>query len=430
MRRSDASGIIASVSTDAGPSEKVAPDWDAFRARFPVTERAVYMNTGWSGPSSREVVEAVQRRIEREAFGGPTSPEVRHEKALLVQEARAALASVIGAEDVALMYSTTEGMNAVLRGLGLGPGDEVLTCNLEHSSVMVPCYHLRRTSGVDVSVVRSSANETADELAALFEEAITERTKLVVISHISYNRGTRLPVERIIRAAHERGALVLLDGAQSAGQIEVDARALDADFYAFPAHKFVLGPDGAGGLYVRPDLIERVEPAFVGHAASEYYDFEGNFTPRTGSLYKFQLPTHSGPLLAGVIEAVRLLRETGIAAIEARGRELSTRLLDGLLRIEGVDVRTPLDPALRSALVTFTVGDQDPNETCAALWQLARVVGRVAGDKRVRLSIAAFNNEADVDTALAAVEQLATRGLPSGALTAAQYKEQLAEDDD
>jgi L-cysteine/cystine lyase len=418
------------MSTDAGMPKMVAADWAAFRARFPVTERAIYMNTGWSGPSSREVVAAIQRRIEREAFDGPTAPEVRHEKALLVQEARAALASVVGAGEVALMYSTTEGVNAVLRGLGLGPGDEVLTCNLEHSSVMVPCYHLRRTNGVDVSVVRSSANETAEELAMLFEDAITARTKLVVVSHISYNRGTRLPVERIIRAAHERGALVLLDGAQSAGQIEVGVRALDVDFYAFPAHKFVFGPDGVGGLYVRPDLLARVEPPFVGHAASEYYDFEGGYTPRTETVLKFQLPTHSGPLVAGVIEAVRLLTETGIAAIEARGIELSSRLLDGLARIERVDVRTPLDPALRSALVTFTIGDQDPNETCAALWTIARVVGRVAGDKRVRLSLAAFNDEADVDTALDAIEQLATRGLPSGAMTAEQYKEQLAEDDD
>ena len=388
------------------------------------------MNTGWSGPSTRAVVDAIQRRIEREAFDGPTTLEVRHEKALLVREARAALAGLIGADDVALMYTTTEGVNAVLRGLNLGPGDEVLTCNLEHSSVIVPCYHLRDTAGVDVVVVRSSAEETADELAALFEASLTPRTKLVVISHISYNRGTRLPVERIISAAHDRGALVLLDAAQSAGQIEVDVRALDVDFYAFPAHKYVLGPDGVGALYIRPDLIERVDPPFVAHGASAFYDFEGSFTPRRDSLRKFEMTTHSGPLLAGVVETLRLLNHTGLAAIEARALELSQRLIDGLARLPNVAVHSPLDAPLRSALVTFTVAGQDPNETCAALWQLRRVVGRVVGDKRVRLSLAAFNDESDVDTALEAIEQLATRGLPPGAIGAEQYKELVAEDDD
>lgn len=409
-----------------------APDWAAFRSRFPVTERCVYLNTGWSGPSARDVVEAMARRTEREAFDGPTMPEVRHEKALLVRQARAALAGLIGAsaEELALMSTTTEGINVVLRGLGLGPGDEVLTCNMEHSSVMVPCYDLRRRAGVDVSVVRSSAEESVDELAALFERAITPKTKLVLISHISYNRGTRLPVERIITAAHAAGAFVLLDGAQPVGQIAVDVRALDVDFYAFPAHKYVLGPDGVGALYVRTDLVERLQPLAVAHGASEYYDFEGSWTPHDTSMKKFEITTHSGPLLAGVVTATGLLQETGIAIIEARLRALAGRLIDGLQRIPGVTLRSPLDPSLRSPLVTFTVGDQDPNETCAALWQLRRVVGRVVNDKRVRLSVAPFNNEADIDAALEAIEQLATRGLPPGALTAQQYKDVILEDDD
>jgi L-cysteine/cystine lyase len=407
-------------------------DWAAFRGRFPVTERLVYLNTGWSGPSSRDVVEAITARAEREAFDGPTTPEVRHEKALLVQEARSAMAGLIGAtsDDVALLTTTTEGVNTVLRGLGLGPGDQVLICNLEHSSVMVPAYELRRQAGVEVEIVRSSAQESADELAGLFERAIGPKTRLVMISHISYNRGTRLPVEAIIRAAHDRGALVLLDAAQPVGQIEVDVRALDVDFYAFPAHKFVLGPDGVGALYIRPDLVERVQPWPVAHGASDYYDFEGNFTPRPATMRKFELTTHSGPLLAGVVAATRLLQDTGIDNIATRIRQLADRLIEGLQRIDGVAIHGPLDPALRSALVTFTVRDLDPNETCAALWQLRRVVGRVVNDKRVRLAVAPFNDESDIDTALAAIEQLAARGLPAGAMSAQQFKDLVAEDDD
>jgi L-cysteine/cystine lyase len=405
-------------------------DWAALRAQFPITQRCIYMNTGWSGPSARRVVEAVQARAEREAFEGPTTPQVRHEKGLLVQQARAALAGLIGSNDVALMSTTTEGVNAVLFGLGLRPGDEVITCNLEHSSVMVPCYELARRAGVEVTVVRSTAQEDLDALARLFEAAVSPRTKLLVLSHISYNRGTRLPVGRIIATAHAAGALVLLDGAQAASQLPVDIAALDVDFYAFPAHKYVLGPDAVGALYIRPGLIERVQPAAVAHGASEFYDFEGAFTPRLATLRKFEMTTHSGPLLAGAVEAARLLTETGLPAIEARLCALAGRLLAGLARIPGVAIKTPLDPALRSALVTFEIEGQDPNETCAALWQLRRVVGRVVNDRRVRLSMAVFTSEQDIDAALEAIEQLATRGLPPGALTAAQYKALILEDDD
>jgi L-cysteine/cystine lyase len=409
-----------------------APDWSAFRARFPVAERAVYLNTGWSGPSAREVVSAIQSRAEREAFEGPTTLHVRHEKALLVREARAALAALIGAEadDVALMNTTTEGINAVLRGIGLHAGDEIVTCNLEHSSVMVPCYEMRRQLGVEVTVVRSSAEEPLDELARLFEDAISPKTKLVLISHISYNRGTRLPVDRIIRAAHAAGGAVLLDGAQPAGQIEVDVRALDVDAYSSPAHKYVLGPDGVAALYIRRDLIERIAPPAVAHGAAEHYDFEGNFTPVTNTMRKFEMTTHSGPLLAGAITAVGLLRELGIANVESRILQLSTRLIDGIQRIPGADIHGPLDPALRSGLVVFTAGNLEPNQTCAALWQLRRVVGRVVNDKRVRLSAASFNNEDDIDAALDAIEYLAQRGFPPDAMSAQQFKEQVAEEDD
>jgi cysteine desulfurase/selenocysteine lyase len=145
---------------------------------------------------------------------------------------------------------------------------------------------------------------------------------------------------------------------------------------------------------------------------------------------KFEMATHSGPVLAGVVEAARLLHETGLPDIEARLLALSSRLTEGLQRIQGVTIRGPLDPALRSALVTFTVADLDPNETAAALWQLRRIVGRVVNDKRVRLSLAIFNDESDVDAALEAIEQLARHGLPEGAMSREEYKRLEAEDDD
>jgi L-cysteine/cystine lyase len=420
------------VTQEQIASSITAPDWDAVRAQFLLSPDVIYMNTGWSGPSPRQVVEAIEARLRRESELGSTMPDVRHEKAQLMRDARAAVAGLIGARDdeVAVMYNTTEGVNAVLNGLQLGPDDEIVTCNLEHSSVMVPCYHQREFRGVPVTVVRSSSDDDVDAVLRRFEEAIASRTRVLVLSHISYNRGTRLPVDRIIALAHRAGALVLVDGAQSAGQIPVDVRALDADFYALPAHKYLFGPEGLGALYVRHDLIERLVPTAVAHGASVEYDFEGGFQPERASMKKFELTTHSGALLAGFIEAIAFAQQIGLPAVEARCRELAWRAAEGFDRIPGVEIKSPRDPALRSGLITFAIEGQDPNQTCAALWRTAGVVGRVVNDKRVRLAMAVCNSEAEGDRAVAAVERLARDGLPPDTPSGAEYSAYIADDED
>jgi L-cysteine/cystine lyase len=408
-------------------------DWQGLRASFPITSRCVYLNTGWSGPSSTDVVAAMRKRAEREAYDGPASPEVRHEKALLVRRTRQAIASFIGADEdeVALTYTTTEGVNTVLRGLGLGPGDEVITCNLEHNAVMVPSYVSRLRDGVELRIVRfPSTDETAEGIVDAFEEAMSPRTKLLLLSHVSWNRGTRLPMRGICEMAHASGALVAVDAAQSAGQVACDVRQMGCDFVAVPGHKWLLGPDGAAALYVRRDLIERLQPLAVVHGASRHYDFEGNFEPAFDTIHKFELTTHSGPVLAGVCTSIEMLAGIGIASIETRCGALADRFVDGLRRIEGVRITTPLDASVRSAIVTFEVSRQNPHETVAALWAMERVVMRVCNDRRVRACFHVFNDETDVDRALGAIERVARDGIPAGTPPAEEWVEYLADAED
>jgi L-cysteine/cystine lyase len=407
----------------------MAVDWRAVRARFPVADRCIYLNTGWSGPCSRETVEAMQARAAREAFEGPTSPAVRNEKAGLVLGARRAVASLIGADvdEVALMYTTTEAVNTVLRGIGLRPGDEVLTCNMEHNAIMVPLYVTRDRDGIAASVLRFRFDEDAQQIIDAFDRAISAKTKLVLISHISWNRGTRLPVRDICAIAHARGAFVAVDAAQSAGQVSVDVRGQDCDVLALPGHKWLLGPDGAAFMYVRRRLIERLQPLAVVHGANRRYDFEGHFEYANDTIHKFELTTHSGPVLAGLDVALRHVDEIGAPAIEERCLELATRFLDGLRGIDRVRITTPLDPTLRSGIVTFTVGDENPSEVCAALWQVERIVGRVCNDRRVRVCWHIFNDESDVDRTVNAVARIARNGIPPGTPSEGEYKEHLLE---
>ncbi len=410
----------------------MTPDWPALRKQFPVTERCIYLNTGWSGPSSREGVAAMQQRLEREAYDGPTTLEVRNEKALLVRRVRGAIAALIRADidEVAITYTTTDCVNTVLRGIGLKPGDNVVTCNLEHNAVMVPSYLTRNRDGIDLSIVRLSPEQAAREVLDAFDAAITPATKLVLVSHVSYNRGTRLPIREITEIAHSRGALVAVDAAQSAGQIDFDVRDLNCDFHALPGHKWLLGPDGAAFLYVRSELIEFLQPLAVVHGANRNYDFEGNFDYANDTIHKFELTTHSGPVLAGLEVSLQMVAQLGVPTIEARCLALADRFIAGLQRIDDVRITTPLDPALRSGIVTLAIRDHDPNQVAAALYASGRVIARVCNNRRVRVCFHIFNDESDVDRTLDAIEHIAKNGLPPGTMTAQQYKDLLLESED
>lgn len=400
---------------------------------FPIADRLVYLNTGWSGPSSAAVVKAMRRRLEREAFDGPTSPDVRHEKALLVRGVRERAARLINADvdEVALTYTTTEGMNTALRGLGLGPGDEVMICNLEHNAVMVPAYYARLRDGMTINVVRfPSTDETAANILDEFKHAMSPATKLLVLSHVSWNRGTRLPMREIVAMAHARGALVCVDAAQSAGHIAFDVRDLDCDVLAFPGHKWLLGPDGAAFLYVRRDLIERLQPLAVVHGANRQYDYHGNFEYAADSIHKFELTTHSGPVLAGLTVALDAALDRGVTAVERHCLALADAFVAGLQRFERVRITSPLHPSVRTAVITFAVEDLDPHQCVAALWSCDRVVMRVCNDARLRACFAAFNTLADVDAALAAVERLTNGGIPDGVPSTEDWKTYMADGED
>jgi selenocysteine lyase/cysteine desulfurase len=387
------------------------------RRQFPITSNRVYLNAGWSGPSATAVVEAMKARAEREAYDGATSPDVRHEKANLVRGTRERAARLIGADvdEVALTYTTTEGMNTVLRGLGLGPGDEVLTCNLEHNAVMVPAYYARLREGFSLQIVRfPSADETASSILDTIEQSVTAATKLLVLSHVAWNRGTRLPLRAIAELAHARGALVCVDAAQSAGHVEFNVRDLDCDFLAFPGHKWLLGPDGAAFFHVRRSLIERLEPLAVVHGANRNYDYKGHFEYASDSIHKFELTTHSGPVLAGLTAALDAAVAVGMSAVETHCLALADQFVAGLRDIDGVRVTTPLDRSVRSGIITFQIHDHNPHQIVAALWAADNIVMRVCNDSRVRACFAAYNDASDVARALTGIERIASDGIPTG----------------
>ncbi|MBI2912624.1 MAG: aminotransferase class V-fold PLP-dependent enzyme [Chloroflexi bacterium] len=366
----------------------------------------------------------------REAFAaeaeGPTAPPQNQRRLAVARRARQALAELIGAspEEVSLQQNTTEGINIVLGGLGLRPGDEVIICTMEHPSVVVPAYYARERQGVALKIVQLSAADSPADIVARFQEEATPALKLIVLSHIAYATGQVLPIRELSRLAHDRGGYLLLDAAQSVGQIPVAMSDLECDFCAFPGHKWLLGPAATGALFVRRDLIERLQPPKISHHAAASYNFRGEFHPRTDDIAKFELTTVSVPLLAGLNAAIDFIQGIGLEAVRDHALGLAHYTTERLGRVPGIRLVSAAEPAsVASGLVSFGLPQVSPQIMTAYLWEQSRIVARTVVDAGcTRLSLHVFNTEAEVDAVVKLVEEPARTGSPARAFPTAQIE--------
>ncbi len=386
-------------------------DIEAIRAGIPALAERIYLNTGWSGPSPTYVVEAIERRLRQESYGGPTTPEVLESGARIREDARAAAARLFGAsaEEVLLTENTTEGLNVVINGIDWREGDEVVICDLEHPSVLLPAYGLRARRGVDLRVVSPAPDAAHGEIVSLYAGAMGPRTRLVMLSHVQYSSGLRMPVAEIAAAARDAGAMVLVDGAQGPGHLELDMDALGADFYSSPGQKWLLGPDQTGALFIRREMIPELTPARVGFGFAWSHDLIGGFEPRTDEIDKFMVSTTSVPLRAGYLAAAQAVLDLGPGEIEARQVALGDRLRERLSDAAGVRVLSPMEGPGRSGLTSFRVEGMEAADVAARLWagDPHILVRQISYPPAVRASTAFFNTEEEVDILADAVASVA-----------------------
>lgn len=270
------------------------------RAELPVLERLAYLNTGTFGPLPRRTVDIIVRWQERVLVEGRSSRALWDESKELRTALRETLANTIGADaaSLALTTSTTEGCDIVLSGLQLGPEDEVVTTDLEHPGLLGALH----VSPAQVRVARLQDRPASEALAAI-EAELSDRTRLVAISHVAWTTGAVLPVAELAG----RDFRLLVDGAQSVGAIPVDLRSLGCDFCTVSGQKWLLGPDTTGALYVRPDRVEE-----LALTAPSYLSWEDTvtFVPWPDARRFESVWIGPGPL-AGLLASVRFAEEVG-----------------------------------------------------------------------------------------------------------------------
>ena len=329
--------------------------WAWLREHTPVLADTVYLNAGFQGAISQPVADAMHAWLDRELREGPTSRPILEARRAMSTRYREVVAQAFGADpdEIAITDNTTHGMNMVTAGLPVEAGDGVVTTAIEHASGLVPAYVLRERHGAELHMVPIAPDDSPGSMLEAFARSVDARSRLVLISGVSYSTGQRLPVREIAALTHEanEAAVVLIDGAQTAGHEPLDLHASGVDAYAIPMHKWLCGPGGLGALYIRRDRIADVQPAAVSRHAAATFDFTGGYSEARDSIEKFELTTVSGVLLAGGIAAVEQYLETGPQALWDRVRALTPppRRASGVSRASRSPVRSATPPAPASS---------------------------------------------------------------------------------
>ena len=380
----------------------------AVRAALPSLSAAIQLNTGSVGPLPAESAAAMRQLEDYERDFGRAQPEYWTETAQRIDEARAGVAAVIGADldEVALTHAVTDGMNAGTWALDWSKGDRAVTSCHEHPGGVGPLYMICDRFGVDLAFAEFSGDASDDEIIAEFDRLITPATKLVSISHVLWTSGLVMPVRRIADLAHERGALVLVDGAQAAGAIPVNVHDLGADMYALPAQKWLLGPEGLGALWVRKELLERARSTFATYFTFSAVDSRGTRDLQVDAR-RFQVVGYHRPSIVGMARSIGWLSMyVGLDFVYRRGAEMARRAADLLAAIDGVELLTPRDRM--AGLISFRIRGWDIDTAMEELQTRTFCIMRtLPAVNALRISVGFWATEDEIDRFLDGVRLLA-----------------------
>lgn len=335
------------------------------------------------------------------------------------ENAHSKIADLINAEsesEIILTRNTTESINLVANGLNWMKGDKIVTSLVEHHSNFIVWLRLKEKYGVDVEIVRPN-HEGLFEMAS-FEKAVDDKTRLVALTHVSNVLGTVTPVEEAAEIAHEHGANLLVDGAQSVPHFKVDVREIRCDYLAFSGHK-MLGPTGVGVLYARNELMENMEPQSIGggtiaDVGLDYYELAA------GSK-KHEAGTPAIAEAIGLGAAIDYLKEVGLENVEAHERKLADKMHRGLAEVSSVEVYGHKELGLRTGIISFNVGNLNPHDVALALDVSADIMVRSGHhcclpltkellrrrDGTVRASLYLYNTEEEVEKLVSTVGEIA-----------------------
>ncbi len=400
-RRLGAGGLLPSAAAAAGvgarsgaagsfgPGPGDDDFWELVRQEFLIPSDRLYLNVGTLGPQPRVVLDAAVEHMRRVAMTYPPGVDW--------SGLEQALGALLHAQPAGFAFprNTTEGMSFVANGLELKAGDEILTTTHEHIGGLCPWQLVAKRHGLTLRELPLPVPPAdAGQLVDVFRKAVTRRTRVVSVSHVTFTTGLVMPVRELVDLLRPRGIVVVVDGAHPPGLMPLDLGALDPDFYASSPHKWLLAPQGTGFLWLREEWRTRLWPS-VGSG-----DWDNL---KLGAQRFNHLGTLDESRLAGLAAALAFHQAIGPERVHARIRELRRRLAEGLATVPGVTVVSPPDDGLVAGMVAFTTGRVPALELQQRLEKSANMRTRVIGEHGygwMRLSPHIYNSPAEMDRAV------------------------------
>jgi cysteine desulfurase family protein len=374
-------------------------------------------NAATTWPKPPAVMEAMQRSILELANPGRGAHQMAVKASRVIFETRKNAARLFGIHnpnDISFALNTTQALNQAIKGF-LNEGDHVVSTSIEHNSVRRPLEYVKRTRNVQVTYVAN--NERGEIKMKDIEQAIQNNTKLVIVNHSSNLLGTIMPVGEIGEMCKRKGVKLLVDAAQTAGVLPIQAESMFIDMLAFPGHKGLMGPQGTGGLYLHPDL--ELDPILHGGTGSQS---EHTDQPKVRP-DRYEAGTQNTFCIAGLNEGIKFVMQETVEKIHGKEWRLTQRLMSGLQEIEGISMLGPELGQPRTGIVAFNLRGADSSEVAFILDQSFKIAVRAGhhctplahgaagtlSTGAVRASVGYFTKDEEITAFIDAIKEISSQ---------------------
>jgi selenocysteine lyase/cysteine desulfurase len=375
--------------------------WQLVKSQFPLEDGLIYLNAANVCPASRPVLDRYAALLRD--FQANPSFQNREKYHPLRESVRSKVAALLGvsADEVAITRNTSEGSNIVVTGIDLNANDEVIVTDHNHPSNNESWTLRAQRRGF---VVKSTAvpipAHSGDALLSGIERAITPRTRVIAVTHVTSTTGIRYPIKLIAELARRHGIYFHVDGAQALGALDVNLKDLGCDSYSASLHKWPMGPLEAGILFVRSERIGQLWPAIV----------SAGWSNQIKGARKFEVVgQQDDPRVAAIDAAVDLINLIGIRRVESRVQALASHAKCGLSALANVELKTDLDPELSAGVVKFRLKNLPTARAYDLLWKRHRLSIAMTGggdSEGLRIAPHIYNTIDEIERAVAAVREL------------------------
>ncbi|GBE94044.1 aminotransferase class V-fold PLP-dependent enzyme [Nostoc cycadae] len=378
----------------------IQTDLHRHQEQFPALANKIYFNYGGQGPLPKKAMDAIIQTETHIQQLGPFGNEVGRWIGSYTQTIKQAIASELNAppETITLTENVTVGCNIPLWGIDWHTGDHLLLSDCEHQGVIAAAKEIGRRFNVEVTTCPLMSTLNEGDPVAVVTENLRPNTRLVILSHVLWNTGQVLPLEKMIEVCRNNNSLVLVDAAQSVGLLPLNLTEVGADFYAFTGHKWWCGPAGVGGLYVKPDALEKLAPTFIGWRGV-IKDSQGQPIDLLPDGRRYEVGTSAYSFYAGLLEAIAVHQKWGTAEERyqqiCRNSEYLWRKLSALPQIKCLRTSPP-----ESGLISFQFVQHDSQISLKLVQFLEtnRIFTRtIAKPDCVRATVHYFTLESEMD---------------------------------